>query len=238
MLPVAADRLDQLEHRQHRPARPDDVRELMRGVQRALEQHVLLLQPLALELLADAQPQLVGRARRLVHVVRRAEPQRLDGGVGRRERRHHDAGDRRVDALRLAQHVDAAHFRHPDVGDQDVDPLALAACSMPRGRPLSATSTSCPSRFSTIVSSSRIDRSSSTTSTRAGAPRPQRPDGQVGWTWVPASRFPLPGCPSCPPTGRPAPAVAVRIAHCASALPDPELATAQARILAAAAAPR
>ena len=36
-------------------AAADDVRELVRRLERALEQHVLLLQPLALELLADAQ---------------------------------------------------------------------------------------------------------------------------------------------------------------------------------------
>ena len=71
----------------------------------------------------------------LCDVVGRAEPQRFDRGVGRGERRHDDADDRRVDALRLAQHVDAAHLGHPDVGDQDVDPLALAGSRPPPCRP-------------------------------------------------------------------------------------------------------
>ena len=108
--------------------------------QRPLQQHVLLLQPLALELAPDAQPQLARRVRRLVDVVGRAEPQRFDRGLGRRKRRHDDADDVRGDALGLAQQIDAVHLRHPDVGDQDVDPLSLEHSSA--AAPSSAISTS------------------------------------------------------------------------------------------------
>ena len=64
--------------------------------------------------------------RRLVDVVGRPEPQRLDRRLGGGERRHDDASTMLGrDPLRLAQHVDAVHLRHPDVGDEDVDALPL-----------------------------------------------------------------------------------------------------------------
>jgi signal transduction histidine kinase len=58
------------------------------------------------EVLPDLQPQLV-HAERLGEVVDGAEPHRLDGGVGRRERRHHEGDDVAVEFLGDAQDVDA-----------------------------------------------------------------------------------------------------------------------------------
>ena len=81
----------------------------MRRLQRLLEQDVLLLQPLALQLAPDAQAHFARGARRLVDVVGGAEPQRFDRGVGRGERRHHDADDVGSDALGLAQQLDPVH---------------------------------------------------------------------------------------------------------------------------------
>ena len=75
------DRLDQLEHGEHRVAAADDVRELVRQAERPLEQHVLLPQLALLELLAHLHLQLVD-VERLAQVVAGAEPHRLDGGLG------------------------------------------------------------------------------------------------------------------------------------------------------------
>ena len=120
----AGDRLDHLEHVEHRLAAADDVRELVRQPERPLQQHVLLPQLAVLDLLADLHLQQID-VERLAQVVAGAEPHRLDGGVGRRERRDHDAEDVLVDLLGGAQHLDAAHVGHLDVGDQQVDRLAL-----------------------------------------------------------------------------------------------------------------
>ena len=120
-----SDGLDELKERQHRRARADDVRKLVRGVQRPLEEDVLLLQPLSLELAADAHAQLRHRILGLRHVVGRAETERLDGRVGGGEGGHHDADDVGSDALGFAQQVHPVHLGHPDVGDEDIDPLPL-----------------------------------------------------------------------------------------------------------------
>jgi len=114
-------RLHQLEDRQHRLARADDVRELVRGLQRPLHQDVFLLQPLAVELLADAERQFVAQVRRLLDIVGRAETQRLQHRLLRAVRRHHDDAEGGVQALRLAQQIDAGDLRHPDVGDDQVE---------------------------------------------------------------------------------------------------------------------
>ena len=74
------DGFDHAEHGEHRLAAADDVRELVARVQRALEQHVLLLQPVRLEVLPDLQPQLV-HAERLGEVVDGAEAHRFDRGA-------------------------------------------------------------------------------------------------------------------------------------------------------------
>ncbi len=93
--------LDQVEQREHRAAAADDVRELVRRLERALEQHVLLLQPLPLELLADAHAQVALELRPFVHVVGRPEPQRLDRRLGGGERRHDDRREIGRDPFRL-----------------------------------------------------------------------------------------------------------------------------------------
>ena len=93
-------------------------------VQRALEQDVLLLEPMRFQVLADLQPQFV-HVERLGEVVHRAEPHRFDRAVGRRERRHHERDDVAIDVLGRAQHVDAADVRHPDVGEQQIDAFLL-----------------------------------------------------------------------------------------------------------------
>ena len=66
------DRLHHLEDLQHRAAVADDVVELVGRVHRPLQQHVLLLQALAVELLADAEAQDLG-VERLLDVVVDAE---------------------------------------------------------------------------------------------------------------------------------------------------------------------
>ena len=95
---------------------------------------------LRLEVLPDLQPQLV-HAERLREVVDRAEPHRLDRGVGGRERRHHERDDVAVEVLGRAQDLDAADVGHPDVGQQQIDRLALQLARSP-ARPFSATTTS------------------------------------------------------------------------------------------------
>ena len=129
----AGDLLDQLEDRQHLVAAADDVAELMRGAERALEQHVLLPELPLLERVADLDLQLVD-VERLAEVVVRAQPHGFDRGVGRRKRRDHDAENVLVDPLGRAQHVDAAHVRHLDVGDQQVESARARARRSPRGR--------------------------------------------------------------------------------------------------------
>jgi hypothetical protein len=120
----AGDGLDHLEDLEHRRASSDDVRELVREAERPLQQQVLLPQLPVLDLLAHFHLQQID-VERLAQVIAGAQPHRLDGGVGRRERRDHDAEDVLVDLLRGAQHVDAAQVGHFDVGDQQVDRLAL-----------------------------------------------------------------------------------------------------------------
>ena len=107
-----------------RVAAADDVGELVTRVQRALEQHVLLLQPARLEMLPDLQPQLV-HAERLREVVDGPEPHRLDRGLGRGEGGHHEGDDVAIQLLGDLQHLDAAHVGHPDVREQQIDALAL-----------------------------------------------------------------------------------------------------------------
>ncbi len=116
--------LDHLEHLQHRLAAPDDVRELVRQSERPLQQDVLLPKLAVLDLLANLHLQQID-VEGLAQIVAGAEPHRLDGGVGRRERGDHDAEDVLVDALRGAQHLDAAEVRHLDIGNQQVDRFAF-----------------------------------------------------------------------------------------------------------------
>ena len=127
------DLLDQLEDREHLLAAPDDIGELMAGPERALQQHVLLPELPLLERVADFDLQLVD-VERLAEVVVGAQPHRLDGGVGRRERGNHDAEHVLIDALGGAQHVDAAHVGHLDVGDQQVEAAALELVDRHAGR--------------------------------------------------------------------------------------------------------
>ncbi len=131
-----------------------------------LQQDVLLPKLAVLDFLANLHLQQID-VERLAQIVAGAEPHRFDCGVGRRKRGDHDPEDVLVDALRGAQHLDTAQVRHLDVGNQQIDRLRARASPPPRV-PLSASSTSYPSRRSTIASSSRIDRSSSTTRMRGG----------------------------------------------------------------------
>ena len=158
--------------------RPTMLRELMGAAERALEQHVLLAEMPLLERVAHLHLQLV-HVERLAEVIVGAEPHRFDRGVGGRKRRNHDAEDVGIDALCRAEDVDAGHVGHLDVGDR-ADRIARARAARSPLRPFSASVTSYPSRRSTIDSSSRIDRSSSTTSSRASAR-------------VPGSAFRVPG---------------------------------------------
>ena len=120
----AGDGLDHLEDLEHRFASADHVRKLVREAERPLQQHVLLPQLAVLDLLAHFHLEQID-VERLAQVVARAETHRFDGGVGRRERRDHDAEDVLIDLLRGAQHVDAAQIGHLDVRDQQIDRLAL-----------------------------------------------------------------------------------------------------------------
>ena len=120
----ARDLLDQLEDGEHLLAAADDVRELVRRAERALQQHVLLPQLALLERVADLDLQLVD-VERLAEVVVGAQPHGFDGGVGRRERRDHDAEHVLIDPLGGAKHLDAAHVGHLDVGDQQIEAAAL-----------------------------------------------------------------------------------------------------------------
>ena len=120
----ARDRFDHPEDVHHRRAAADDVRELVREAERALEQQVLLSQLPVLDLLAHLHLQQID-VERLAQVVARAEPHRFDGRLGGRERRDHDPEDVLVDLLRGAEHVDAAQIGHLDVRDQQIHRLAL-----------------------------------------------------------------------------------------------------------------
>ena len=89
----ARDRLDHLEHVEHRLAAPDDVRELVRrGRASASAGRSPAAAGGCSSLLAHLHLQLVD-VERLAQVVARAEPHRLDRGVGRGERGDHDAED-------------------------------------------------------------------------------------------------------------------------------------------------
>ena len=96
----------------------------MRGRQRALEQDVLDTQPAGLQVLPHLEAQLV-HVERLGEVVRRAEPQRLDRGLGGGVGRHHQGHDVPVAGLGLAQHLHAVDVRQTDVGQQQVEDLVL-----------------------------------------------------------------------------------------------------------------
>ena len=120
----AADGFDHLEHGEHPLAAPDDVRELVRQAERALQQQVLLPELPVLDLLPHFHLEQID-VERLAQVVACAEPHRLHGGIGRREGGDHDAEDVLIDLLRGAQHVDAAQVGHLDVGNQEIDRLVL-----------------------------------------------------------------------------------------------------------------
>ena len=75
----ARDGLDHLEDVEHGLAAADDVRELVREAERALQQHVLLPQLAALDLLAHFHLQQID-VERLAQIVAGAEPHRFDRG--------------------------------------------------------------------------------------------------------------------------------------------------------------
>ena len=141
----------------------------------ALEQHVLLLQPPALELLADrtCSSSTFGG---LLDVVGGAEPQCLDRGFRRRERGHDDADESGIDALgrRSTSTPVMSGILMSEISDVDGRASSMASAA----RPFSADEHVVASRRSTMASISRIDRSSSTTRTaperRSGRRRLER----------------------------------------------------------------
>ena len=102
----------------------------LRRVHRPLEQDVLLLQALALELLADAEAQDLG-VERLLDVVVDAELRDASTAVSVEPNAVIMIAitDGSM-LLRCAQHLDAVDLRHPDVGDQEVERLAASSSSI------------------------------------------------------------------------------------------------------------
>ena len=114
------DGFDHPEHVEHWVAATDDVRELITGVQRLLEEDVLLLETMRLEVLPNLQPEFV-HAEWLGEVINSAQAHRLDRSAGRRVCRHHECHDVAIDLLGGAQHFDASDIGHLDVGEEQVD---------------------------------------------------------------------------------------------------------------------
>ncbi len=108
------DVVDQLQHLSHGRALTDNF--IARGhfVDRAAEPDVFLVQAALGQRLGDDEAQLLG-VDRLRHVVRRAELQRLDRRIDRRECRNHHDDRPRPAAADLFEQLDAVHAGQPHV---------------------------------------------------------------------------------------------------------------------------